>query len=135
MSPSGSPAGKVPRRETRYLLTVDARVVFALPGPDRIALADGVTLENLSRSGFCLKIRSLAKERVPILAKAEERCSVLCRLPGLEGPSFLSGDITWIHLRFYAPQPDARLGVRLTNMMAEEERRLAGFFERFRAYG
>ena len=123
------------RREARFDVMLDAKLRIPLDHAGNAILAAKSTIENLSRSGAHVHIHALSKGHAPVLVEACRKCSLICPLPEGGVPLYLSGEISWMDVCGDDPQPDARLGVRLTETAPEEGERLARFLDRLTAKG
>lgn len=123
------------RRESRHEVMLDGKIRLPLPEVGGATLVAKLTVENLSRHGARVLVRSLKKHHVGFVTKGNFKCSVLCQLPGTFDPSFLSGTVVWTDISSETTRLQARLGIHLTDTEPPEHECLGNFLKGFEAQG
>lgn len=116
-------------REPRYAVSLPAKARIRLGHEGSTALNAKATIENVSRNGVCALIHKIKGTHVPLFAKKCQRCLLICRLPDAKDPLFLEGEIVWMEFCGSHLQPEARIGLRLTETAPGERERLEHFIE------
>lgn len=123
------------RQEVRYPVILDAEVLVPDLDPQDLTLSSTAVIVSLSQHGARIHIQTPEQEGNLARARTSRLCSILCRLPGIWEPSFLSGIIAWMDWRADPRWSHIHIGVRLTEAVSTDRTQLEQFLNRLAGKG